>query len=108
MKCYDAQMIKNFIESKQYDIESVVCGMQGDWFWTAQTVYENGDYNVDLSGKTVDIAGICSSTWATPIMRIEYKNGDCEEIECYYDDGVEPNPYRAAMQEQLVRVNQLW
>lgn len=107
MKCYDAQKIKNFIESKQDDIDNVDCGMQEDWFWTAQTVYENGDYNVDLSGKTVDIAGIRSSTWATPIMRVDYKNGDYEEVECYYDDGITPDPYKAAMQEQLVRASQL-
>ena len=92
MKCYDAQMIKNFIENNREDIAAVACGMKEAWSWTAQTVYINNEYNVDLSGKTVDIAGKYFSTWATPIMSVRYKNGRFEDVECYYDDGIAPRP----------------
>lgn len=46
MKNYDYKLARKIIETflKFDDVKSVSMGMQEDWFWTAQTVWENGEY----------------------------------------------------------------
>ena len=75
-KYYSTSKIKEIIESRKDDIVSADVGMAEDWFWTAVTVYSDGEYNIDLSDATVVIAGINSSFWATPEMHCVMKNGD--------------------------------
>jgi hypothetical protein len=88
MKYYDAQLIKNYIEENKESVVSVTCGMREDWGWTAEEVYSDNDgYLQALSEKTVGIAGIKGSTWATPVMEIETKDGKTMIENCYFDDG---------------------
>ena len=88
MRVYNTKLIRDFIEDNKNEIHSVICGMREDWSWTADKVFYDGEYIEDLSGEEVNIAGITGSTWATPIMEIEYKNGNIQTFDCYKDDEV--------------------
>lgn len=71
-KYYAPEIVRAFIEENKANIKSVDMGMVEDWFYTAETVFEDGKYFADLTGETVEIAGIESSYWATPIMRVTF------------------------------------
>ena len=61
MKNYSAKFIKEYIEKNKDLIDYVECGMREDWSWTAETVFEDGDYTIDLNRDSVSIAGIGGS-----------------------------------------------
>lgn len=86
MKNYDYAKATEYINKHGDEIESVTLGMHEDWFWTAEAVWKNGEYTEDhrggLNDKT-EIGGIKGSTWATPSMRIDYKDGTEKHIPCY-------------------------
>lgn len=86
MKYYDAKLIKGFIEKNKDDIDCVSCGMKEDWSWTAVEVFKNGEILFDLGTKTIILAGIDGSYWATPVMEVVYKNGETHIIPCYFED----------------------
>lgn len=86
MKYYNTQLIREFIESHKNDIDTVECGMREDWSWTAETVFSNGNYDIEMSGASVTIAGIDGSYWATPVMEVTYKDGRREIVNCYTAD----------------------
>ena len=48
--------------------------MHEDWFWTAETIWKNGKYAVNLATVS-KIAGISGSSWATPVIKLEYNDG---------------------------------
>lgn len=77
MANYDYVNIKKFIQMHSDLIDRVVVGMQEDFYWTAETIYEDGRFLVDLDEEP-HIAGIQGSSWATPVMDIYYKNGEEE------------------------------
>lgn len=89
MKHYNTSFIKSYIEERKEQIESVNCGMREDWGWTADTVFENGEFvsKFDWQGKWLEVAGIDGSAWATPIMEVDFKDGRTEIVECWIDDG---------------------
>lgn len=81
-KEYDFLKAKQIIEDNQKTLVGASMGMQEDWFWTAETVYEDGEFTQDLT-KVDKIAGIPGSEWATPVVRLEHKDGTDEIFECY-------------------------
>lgn len=89
MKLYSTEFIKNYISEHKDDIASVDCGMREDWNWTHDTVFRNGTYlsDFDWNGNHIGIAGISGSEWATPVMRVEFKNGETKFVECYVNGG---------------------
>lgn len=61
--------------------------MKEDWHWTSDIVFESDKgYCIDMKDELC-IAGIYGSTWATPCMRVVYKDGTHDIIDCYTDDG---------------------
>lgn len=100
MKHYSTQIIREFTETHKNDIDTVECGMREDWSWTAETVYSNGDYDIDMNGTSVTIAGIDGSYWATPIMEVTYKDGRREIVDCYLSDN------DTASSEEISRMKQ--
>lgn len=48
MKTYDFNKAHAFIEQHKASIVSASLGMNEDWFWTAGTVFEDGEYKMDL------------------------------------------------------------
>ena len=67
MNTLDWKKLEKFIEERKP--VSVDAGILNDWFWTAATVYENGEW------KDKDRACVTSS-WATPGFKAEMENGD--------------------------------
>lgn len=82
MKNYDFERAKQLVESQQDQIDSASMGMFEDWFWTAETVFENGNWKNDLNPNT-NIGGINRSEWATPTLEIRFKDGRREMIDCF-------------------------
>ena len=48
MKTYDYSKAKKIIEENKNNLESAALGMHEDWFWTAETIFENGNYKKEL------------------------------------------------------------
>lgn len=105
MKKYNTVFIKNYIEEHKGEIESVQCGMREDWNWTAETVFENGQYSMDYdwNSENISVAGISGSTWATPIMEILFKDGRREILDCYKDDEEQEDASYIARQKAFAR-----
>lgn len=100
MKNYNTNFIKKYIKEHKAEIETVTCGMREDWGWTAETVFENREFssNYDWRKEHISVAGISGSTWATPVMEVEFKDGRTEIVECYEDDGERTSQSQIAQQ----------
>lgn len=70
----DWEEVERFIEERK-PLE-VSAGILNDWYYTAATVYINGEWT-DKSKAFV------TSTWATPGFKAEMPNGDTIEVECH-------------------------
>lgn len=103
MKHYNTSFIKNYIEEHKDDIVSVDCGMKEDWFWTAATIFLDGKYSDDFDWEIehISVAGISGSTWATPVMEVNFKDGRTEIVNCYEDDGEKVSPEQIAQQKMF-------
>lgn len=77
-KIFDNNLIKEAIKKHEENILRASIGMREDWFWTGETIYEDGKLTQDLDNKIATSGGINSSYWATPIIRIETKKGEFE------------------------------
>ncbi|MEN2765733.1 hypothetical protein [Ornithinibacillus xuwenensis] len=82
MKNYDFNKAQQIIEENKENLKKASLGMQEDWFWTADTVFENGEYVLDLNTVEI-IAGISGSRWATPSIRLTYLDDTEEMFTCY-------------------------
>lgn len=92
MKKYDFQKAKHLIEKHREEIVSASLGMHEDWFGTAEMVFSDGEYKVDLD--TVEkIGNLDGSTWATPVLELEYLDGRAETFACHDDGASEPQTY---------------
>lgn len=105
MKKYNANFIKNYIEQHKEEIIRVHCGMREDWSWTAETIFENGELSSDYdwNKETISVAGISGSTWATPVMEVEFKEGRTEIVNCYEDDGERESQSQISQQKTFAR-----
>ena len=126
MKKYDYDLAKKIVNKlSELDVlESASMGMHEDWFWTAQTIWEEGNWKVDLLPNEEAEAmycefeekkkkglrffldekdenglsklnpehnkydsclfgGIRGSSWATPVIQIELKDGTEKTFNCY-------------------------
>ena len=83
---YDYKKAKLFIEQNKENIKEAYLGMHEDWWWTAQTIFEDGEYKVNLDDKDLKIGGIDGSYWATPVLAVEYKDGTTKTYHCH-DNG---------------------
>lgn len=71
MNTLDWKKVESFIAERQP--REVSAGLLEDWFWTAATVYEGGEW------KDRDRAYV-TSYWATPGFKAEMPNGDVIEV----------------------------
>ena len=90
MKTYDFNKAKSLIENTP-NVESASLGMHEDWFWTAETVYEDGKFTTELNDDT-KIGGINGSSWATPTLQICFKDGTEKMIEISAGQNDEEKP----------------
>lgn len=123
MKYYNFELAQRMINKLvQLDVlESASLGMHQDWFWTAETIWEEGKYKRDMPLTNEDfirieseyiekrkagmsildpareaynnilVAGIAGSDWATPVIQIILKDGTEKTFNCFISDG-EPEP----------------
>lgn len=89
MKKYDFEKARLIIESRKEEIKVASLGMYEDWFWTAETVFEDGNLKHEMSGE---IGGITGSNWATPTLMLELKDGTEECIPCYQGESTSNQP----------------
>lgn len=82
MRKYDFAKAHDFIEAEKEVLTEAILGMHEDWFWTAETIWKNGKYAVNLATVT-KIAGISGSPWATPVIKLIYNDGKERFLECY-------------------------
>lgn len=82
MKKYDFAKARDLIEAEKEILAEAMLGMHEDWYWTAETVWENGKYAVNLA-TVAEIAGLCGSSWATPVIKLIYNDGKERFLECY-------------------------
>lgn len=88
---YDYQKAKRYIENHKDEIDKAALGMDEDWFWTAETIFTDGEFTIDLDDEP-EIAGIKSSYWATPTLEVHFKDGRTKKFNCYEGDrtGIKP------------------
>lgn len=105
MKKYDTNFIKSYIDERKEEIKSVSCGMREDWSWTEGTVFEDGEFysKYNWNEEHISVAGIAGSTWATPVMRVEFKDGRTEIVDCYVDNGEQVSKSQIAEQKAFAR-----
>lgn len=82
MAKYDYKLMKKTVQKYSDLIDSVSAGMAEDWWWTAEEIYSDGEFKVNLDDEP-EIAGIRSSMWATPSIQITWKDGSEEFMDCY-------------------------
>ena len=92
-KEYDFKKAKKLIEEKKSEIESASLGMEGDWFWTAETVWTKEEgFVIDLD--TIEgIAGISGSYWATPTLEMELQYGSALKVPCFKGKSTGSKPF---------------
>jgi hypothetical protein len=86
MADYDFKSAKQYIDMHRDQIANASMGMHEDWFWTAETVFENGEFAKNLDDENLQIGGIKGSFWATPVLEIQFKDGREERKDCYIGD----------------------
>jgi hypothetical protein len=91
MKKYDFDKAKQLIAENEDNLENASLGMHEDWFWTAETVWENGKFSQELNNETM-IGGINGSCWATPAIKLSFKDGSQKMIECSDGENSEKPP----------------
>ncbi len=84
-------LAKEIIESKKDSIVSASLGIQEDFFWTGETVFEDGKFTTDLDTATI-IAGIGGSSWGTPCVVIDFPDGRTETYSCYTGESESERP----------------
>lgn len=117
MKTYDYAAAKAFIEKNRDKITEASLGMHEDWFWTAETVFENGEFQIDLTQEKLLIGGIKGSDWATPSLQVRYDDGTEEFYPMFNgtNSGVRPphmalanlGPLSGPMQESMPDLKEL-
>ena len=83
MKEYDFDKAKEIIEQHKNEIVTAEMGMHEDWFWTATVIWEKGKYSKVFALEEKELAGISGSTWATPVISLEFKDGKQKMIPCF-------------------------
>lgn len=79
MKTYDFNKAMRLIENTP-NVERAILGLREDWFWTAETVYEDGQFKIELNDDT-KICGINGSSWTTPTLQLCFSDGTEKKIE---------------------------
>ena len=83
MSAYDFNLAKKTIQKYSDLLEKATMGMVEDWFWTAETVYKGGVFQVDMDDEKLTLGGINSSSWATPTLQLLFKDGTVKFLDCY-------------------------
>lgn len=86
MKRYNFSKARKLIKKHEKNIDRASMGMGEDWFWTGETIWENGKFARPMK-KGTKLCGIERSDWATPVLRMELKGGGTLEYDCFIKEG---------------------
>jgi len=102
---YDFQKAKRYIQMHSDLIEEAALGMHEDWFWTAESIYRDGQFCVDLDYPNLQLGGISGSPWATPMLEVRMKDGKEIQKPCYVGDvtGERPEWFQLGILSQAVQ-----
>lgn len=94
MKYYDYKKAKSLIEANKNEITEASLGMHEDWWWTAETVWDNGEYKHALPDNAVE-------------LQDEYINARKKGLSFFAkekDDngGMKPNPEMDNFQKNMI------
>lgn len=82
MPKYNFPKAKQLIEKYGDTVAEASLGIHEDWLWTAETVFEDGQFTQDLD--TIEtIGGISGSSWGTPTLHLEFTDGTEKFIPCH-------------------------
>lgn len=85
MRYYDFKKARKIILADKKAVSADI-GMAQDWGRTAEEVWNKKEgFKVDLMKKGLHLGGIEGSYWATPLLKIYYKDGLLREIPCYLE-----------------------
>lgn len=99
MQTLDWKKLERFIEERK-PVE-VSAGILNDWFWTAATVYEKGEWQ-DRSRAYV------TSSWACPGFKATMENGDVIEVDASVEETEEQAIARKAASEKNMQDIREW
>ena len=81
MADYDFELAGKLVQKYSDLLEEASLGMAEDWYWTAETIYEEGKFTDTLSKEVV--GGIKGAAWATPTVLLTFKDGTEKFLDCY-------------------------
>lgn len=81
MRMYNYQLAKQIVNSTS-GLESASLAIKEDYCWTAETIWENGQWLFNMDEKP-KIAGIKGSFWGTPVIILNFYNGDEKIYYCF-------------------------
>lgn len=104
MKNYDLQKAQQLITDNQSNLTTAYLGMHEDWFWTSDSIWEDGTYTKDLNTDIL-ICGIGGSSWATPTIELTFKDGTVKYLSCYIGEssGERPAHFKLGVLSQQVQ-----
>ena len=83
MNLYDYDFARKYIEENSSTIKRVELGIEEDWYFTAEPIWEDGEYTEEFA-EDRSISGLFGSPWGVPAMRVEYLDGKYKTFDCYY------------------------
>lgn len=96
MKYYNYELAKKLIEklAELGVLKEASMGIHEDWFWTGQTIWQNGEYQTQYSlvtngyelidlDKKPELGGLTGSKWGTPVLQIIYTDDTMKVFNCY-------------------------
>ena len=84
INAYDFAKAKSIIDENADDIVMATLYMAPDYEWTAETVWKDGAYTMDLLDPNATVAGLRYSLWASPALNLLYRDGRARK---FYDVG---------------------
>lgn len=87
MKCYSYDIIKDFFDEHKDEIKALYIGMAEDWTQTCSRFGFRFNFQIVKKGQHLFVRGIPGSIWATPVMKVVYKNGLEEILPCWFEEG---------------------
>ena len=79
---YNFKLIRQYVEGFKELIDTAYIGMEEEWFYSAATIFDEGEYTRDISTEGRKIDGVSGSPWATPILMIRFKDGTEAIFDC--------------------------
>lgn len=92
MRTYDFKLAKHTIQKYSDLLEEAELGILEDWNYTSMIIYENKEFVINLDDEDQLLHGINGSVWATPVIKLTFKDGEQVKLNCYTGESSEDMP----------------